>query len=272
MSDQSIFLSLGFFVAAVLTIWIAKTESNKLIRRTDNLEKMYKDNSALLSIVCHDIATPVMIANYSLTRLVRNSAALGAEDLANVYKIEKNLKAVSEILRNVKSLHATKLGKLEPLIQDLDVEPLIFEVTEMFQPMCEEKNVQLIFTVKDHLSKIVKLDPILFKNQILGNLLSNAIKFSERGQDIHIYLSRVNNEVVIDVVDYGKGIVDAQLDHLFDFHKPTSTLGTASEVGTGLGLPMVKMMTEKMGGRVNVLSDTYCEQGTKFTLNFKCVS
>ena len=253
---------------------IVTDRTAKLIERTDELERTNNENVILLSIVCHDISTPVTIANYSLTKLIKHSGLLNSDENISILKIKQSLGAVNDILRKVKDLHAGKLGKLELKIQALDIEPLIYEVIQMHQLTCDQKNIQLEFNIKDSHKKIVLIDPVLFKNQILGNLISNAIKFTEPGKKIEIQLSKKGSHIYVEILDQGIGIDSSRLDHLFDVRKATSTPGTNSEPGTGLGLPTVKIFTEKMGGQIEVSSNTGDEnnlktQGTIFSLYFK---
>lgn len=244
---------------------LVEERTGKLKERTLELERINKDNATLVSIVCHDISTPVMIATYSLTKMMNPKSTLQLSENTDAQKIQKNLSAVGDILRRVKEIHSVKLGKLEPQIQLHDVEPHIYEALQMYQPLSDKKDIKLDFIVKDSQKKTILIDPVLFKNQVLGNLLSNAIKFSDPGQKIEVLLSRIENEIVIDIIDHGKGIEKNKVEELFNFNIPTTTKGTNSESGSGLGLPTVKLITEKMGGKISVTS----QQGTQFTLRFK---
>lgn len=244
---------------------IVAERTSKLKVRTEALEQTNRDNATLVSIVCHDISTPVMIANYSLAILGGPRGQPNLIENKDFQKIQKSLTAVTEILRRVKEIHSVKLGKLEPVIQLHDLEVLIFDVIQLYQPISDQKNVSLDFIVKDQSKKMAYVDSVLFKNQVLGNLLSNAIKFSDSGQKIEILLSSQANTIVVDVIDHGKGISKEKVQDLFDFNKPTTTKGTNSESGTGLGLPTVKLITEKMGGQITVTSN----KGTTFKLQFK---
>lgn len=254
---------------------LVQERTAKLEERTQQLEEINKDNTTLVSIVCHDISTPIMIANYSLSKLMQPEKYPELSNQADIQKVQKNLNVVSEILRRVKEIHSVKLGKLEPQIQLYDVEPHIYEVLQMYQPLSEQKNISLHFTVKDQNKKMMLMDPLLFKNQILGNLISNAIKFSDPGQNIEVQLEQSNHEVIISVIDFGKGMDINKVSEIFNFNRPTTTKGTSSEIGFGLGLPTVKFITEKMGGRISVSShlsgDSLSHKGTVFTLRFKSV-
>lgn len=240
----------------------------KLKERTQELENLNQDNAALVSIVSHDISTPIMIANYSVSKLISPKSGLQLSNDPDLIKIQKNLRAVGEILKKVKDFHSFKLGKLEPQLHPYEVGSQISEALQLYQPLSDQKNVQLLFAIKDQSNKIILMDPVLFKNQILGNLLSNAIKFSEPGQTIEVQLYRQDDDIIIEVKNQGRGIDKNKISEIFNFNKPTTTKGTSSEVGSGLGLPTVKLITEKMGGQISVISDL----GTTFLLRFKSVN
>lgn len=280
------FFSIVFFLSILISILLhslflqmsSRKYTNELeslvLERTAKLESINKDNITLLSIVCHDISTPVMIANYSLSKLTSSLENLNFAGSLDIQKIQNNLNAVVEILNRVKDIHSVKLGKLEPQIQSLDVETLICEVIQMYQPLCEKKEISIEFIAKNQILKKVLLDPVLFKNQILGNLISNAIKFSEKGQKIEIHLVEKNDFIQIDVVDYGRGIAHSKFSKIFEINHPTSTRGTDSEVGSGLGLPTAKAIIEKMAGEIsvsnrNIMNESDMGKGTVFSLRFK---
>lgn len=250
----------------------------KLSERTQELEVINKDNVTLLSIVCHDISTPVTIANYGVAQLISKMPFGSGKEADLINRVDKSLKAVTEILLKVKDLHASKLGKLEPKIQALDIEPLIYEVTQMFKPRCEEKGIEIFVTSRDASKKVVMVDPVLFKNQILANLISNAIKFSQAGNRIDVNIYRKNDFINVEIIDQGIGIEQSKLANLFNFNLATTSVGTNSESGTGLGLPTVKIIVEKMGGLVSIHSNTtinsksdhaFKEVGTVISLNLR---
>lgn len=260
---------------------IVKERTLKLFQRSIELEEINRENTALLSIVCHDIATPVTITNF-VTKKLKNlfEKNLHSEEYKQIVKIDNNLNTILEILKSVREMHAVKLGKIEPKIQATLIKPLISEVCSMFEPRCEEKNIKLTFKFLDISEDLqVMIDPVLFKNQILSNLLSNAIKFSKVGMDIQILIEKHDFDAKIMIVDNGIGIPPDKIDKIFELNKETTSLGTNSEVGTGLGLPMVKLITEKMGGTIVVINneinsnekiaDLNQQHGTTFSLEFK---
>jgi len=87
------------------------------------------------------------------------------------------------------------------------------------------------------------------------NLLTNAIKFTPKGGRIHVTTRRVNSHVDIEVADTGEGIAPDFLAMVFDRFRQADAATTRRHGGLGLGLSIVKHLTELHGGSVRVSSD-----------------
>ena len=97
---------------------------------------------------------------------------------------------------------------------------------------------------------------MVLTHSILGNLLSNAIKFSHSQQVITVSFSKSRDEFCFTVSDSGVGIPEALRSQIFKRHGISSRKGTGGEIGTGFGMPIVKMLTELMQGHVELKSRT----------------
>jgi CheY-like chemotaxis protein len=132
------------------------------------------------------------------------------------------------------------------------------------------KSLQLQFELSPDLPRALLLDRLRLR-QVLVNLLSNAIKFTDRGcvKTRVTWRSQVDDRsgtLLIDVQDTGIGIPAEELDDVFKpFVQADSPRGTQKE-GTGIGLTIVKRLTELMGGSLGVESKV--GQGTVFHLRF----
>jgi len=104
--------------------------------------------------------------------------------------------------------------------------------------------------------------------QVIWNLLSNAIKYSPRGGQIDLTAGSVPQErqVVISVADHGMGISPADSEALFTTFHRIHRQETIGIKGAGLGLYIVKVFTEAMGGRVWLESEL--DKGTTFFIAF----
>jgi signal transduction histidine kinase len=100
----------------------------------------------------------------------------------------------------------------------------------------------------------------------LRNLISNAIKFTKSGGNLNIVVISDKNQVVISISDNGIGINEEKLKTLFNIASNTTSLGTANEKGSGLGLVLCKEFVEKQGGKIWVESEVGKGSDFKFTL------
>ena len=91
--------------------------------------------------------------------------------------------------------------------------------------------------------------------QIVWNLLTNAIKFTPRGGRVHVIIQRVNSHVEICVTDTGEGIAPEFLSQVFDRFSQADASTTRRFGGLGVGLSIVRHLTELHGGSVRVTSE-----------------
>lgn len=92
--------------------------------------------------------------------------------------------------------------------------------------------------------------------QILDNLITNAIRHSATGGDITVETLEDSDRLSLRVSDAGRGMTDEELDHAFDrFYRSTAS-AEAAVPGTGLGLPIVKLIAEAHGGEVHLRNAT----------------
>jgi signal transduction histidine kinase len=147
---------------------------------------------------------------------------------------------------------------LKPILQETDVEELFQEV--LFKEDLPE-NVEASYHVLEK-AKNLKADPELLK-RILSNLVSNSVQAMPEGGKLEIHAYRDADVVVISVQDSGVGIPEENKDKLF------MPLFTTKAKGQGFGLPVVKRMTEALGGTVTFESEN--GKGTKFIIRLPVV-
>jgi two-component system phosphate regulon sensor histidine kinase PhoR len=100
--------------------------------------------------------------------------------------------------------------------------------------------------------------------QALVNLLDNAVKFNRTGGEVTIECSQTNGKVQIVVGDTGIGIPSDDLKKIFERFYRVDKARSRRAGGTGLGLPIVKEVVDRMGGAVTV--ESYLGRGSKFTI------
>ena len=102
--------------------------------------------------------------------------------------------------------------------------------------------------------------------QIVWNLLSNAIKFTERGGRVTVSIARTGDDLALGVEDTGRGIDPAFLPHMFERFRQADSSSSRRHGGLGLGLSLVRTLTELHGGTVTAASVQ--GKGSSFTITF----
>jgi signal transduction histidine kinase len=135
------------------------------------------------------------------------------------------------------------------------------EVLIPFQALARGKGLALSYSVDADIPREVRGDAG-FLRQIITNLISNAIKFTNIGGQIDIYSSPEQTFVKITVADNGVGINEDVQNKLFKLETNLTSIGTANEKGSGLGLLLCKEFVVKHGGKIWIESKP--GKGSKF--------
>jgi signal transduction histidine kinase len=85
---------------------------------------------------------------------------------------------------------------------------------------------------------------------VLRNIVTNAIKFSYPNSEIFLDAHQNGENIIISIIDEGKGMSDKQLSNLFKIENVSSTEGTGGETGSGLGLIICKEFVHANNGEI----------------------
>jgi signal transduction histidine kinase len=239
------------------------------------LQKLSEENRTLISILFHDLATPISVLEFAIQKLKREKVQ--AEDPARygktIEKITNSMSVMRDVLSKVKALQEIRSGKKNLNLESVDPVAVTQEIVQLFEDRLTEKKIDIRIDSYLDEKNTIKADRSLLKNEVLANVISNAIKFSPENRIIEISFIRENDhQTLIQVRDYGIGIPTDLIPKLFDFNGQTNRPGTADESGTGFGLPLAKTCTQLMSGSIDVESHTYqpgvSSSGTAFNLRF----
>jgi signal transduction histidine kinase len=146
--------------------------------------------------------------------------------------------------------------------KNIDIVSVTRLLTDSVKIYAAQKNLQLSFDTNIG-SKVLFIDEEKYERIVL-NILSNAIKFTPKGKNIRVNLFYEEGYVNISVRDEGVGIPKEKLDVIFErFGQVDNSLSRQAE-GSGIGLYLVKMFVEKMGGQISVASIPF--EGTTFLI------
>jgi signal transduction histidine kinase len=251
--------SLASLIASRTTIGEDQVIKEMLSQKRDMFRQLNYNNAALSSMITHDIASPLTIAQITLNKL---------PDSAEKKRIQNNLDKINSIITNARQLRAMKSGKLQITLSDINLSEVLRDIVNNFQDQLKPKNLSLILNIPN--SEIyIQAEKNSLYTSVLNNLIQNAIKFSPPNNKIDIFLTEEEDTITLNIQDYGIGIPPKLQSKLFDFTANTSRQGTAGERGTGFGLPLVKLFCDIYECEITVTSSTETPSGTTFTLTFK---
>ena len=230
-------------------------KQNKELKATlNNRDKMY-------SVIAHDLRSPMASIRMVLNLVVQSTSAdtVGPELYTLLDQANRESEEVHDLLDNLLKWTKSQTGRLNVVLQDLDLNDIIPGVVEIFEMIAQTKHITLDLQKTEAPLK-VHADNDMLKT-VMRNFMSNAIKFSPENSTIQILMANEGDFARVSVKDQGVGIAADRLDTIF--HKGETTYGTGGEEGSGLGLQLCQDFARKNGG------DCYVEsvegQGSTFS-------
>ena len=224
---------------------IIEKQNAELRATLNNRDKMY-------SVIAHDLRSPMASIRMVLNLVVASTSPdqVGPELYELLDKANKESEDVHDLLDNLLKWTKSQTGRLNVVIQDLDLNDIIPGVVDIFEVIAETKHIKLNLQMADGPLAVTPDNDML--QTIVRNFLSNAIKFSPEDSSIDIIMSKDADFAKISVRDHGVGIASDRLGSIF--HKGETTYGTGGEEGSGLGLQLCQDFAQKIGGDCTVES------------------
>lgn len=262
-TGHALFNSMGFYFAAIgfvsgLSSGILRRKvKNRNARLRENallLEQVLSERESLLRILTHDLTNAIVSASGYLKIVARKGRTLPNEEIVeNVAEVYQTLLHAHELIDFTRQIMAIQSGKLEIPLSRQDIVPLVRDAVRLFCDKASQKEVAIRLDVPGE-PVVAAVEPVTFKNSILGNLVSNAVKFSLPKREVDVSVRRAAGRIHVAVTNLGPFIPEQEKAKLFSPCECTTTPGTCGEPGTGFGLPLVDRFTRKMNGEVRVES------------------
>lgn len=226
-----------------------KKAEEDLRRAKDAAEEATRLKDKFVSLVAHDLKSP-LASGLGLLRLVtQDRDALPKQRHREMLRhTGENMEYILDMIDGLLDITRLQTGKITPRISRVDASYMTAVAVGSFSHAARAKGVVLRNLVPE--GAMVYADPALF-GEVLNNLISNAIKFCAEGDTVQIAIPE-GRPNVISISDNGPGVSDELLPHLFRHEIRTSTVGTAGERGTGLGLPYSHDIMAAHGGDLTV--------------------
>ena len=235
----------------------------ELRRNLRGLEKANRSKDQLFSLISHDLRNPLQGIMGLSELFQQNIHQMEREDIRfYAHQILGSSIQLQSILDNLLELARFELGDLPFQPGPVVVGEVVEQIFQLFAKRGSEKALRLL-----HLPQG---SPVAFTDRelllpVLRNLVSNAIKYSHPRERVEVLTRTVDQRVEIEVRDHGVGMAPEILEGLFRGHSQRSTVGTAGERGTGMGLMLVQQFVDRLGGRLQAVSTL--GEGTSFVLS-----
>jgi two-component system, chemotaxis family, CheB/CheR fusion protein len=239
------------FLKVVRDITPEKRLEAALRERTAALERADAHKNQFLAMLAHELRNPLAAIRNVLSVAERSPAK---EDLDwGLEVIGRQVRNFGHLIDDLLDVARITQGKVQLRKEVIDAAPILHSAAEAVKPLVEERGHELLlsFTSTD---LRLDADPTRLE-QILGNLLTNAAKYTPPGGRIQLVAGVEGTDVVFRVRDNGVGIAPEQLPQMFELFAQGSRSLARSEGGLGIGLTLVKSLTELHGGTVAASSD-----------------
>ncbi len=254
-----------------------KFSRDALQRNNELLEKLNREKSEFMSIAAHDLKNPLATIRW-LTDVLKSGTLppdKATETLDNITY------AADRMFRLVKNLLDVNAIEEASLVGQYGHEKIIHLPSELvnavfvtagvlgnYEDAARQKRIKTSFSNKAQNARVSINAEVL--TQILDNLISNALKYTPSEGSIAITTENVHDSLQIIVEDTGVGVSPDDVERLFTKFGRTSSKPTAGEDSTGLGLFIVKKLTEAAGGTVSY--EPSQTKGSRFIIAFPSVN
>lgn len=229
-------------------------------RRTDlalaEAQEVNKAKSAFLFSMSHDIRTP-MNAIIGFTDMAEKYLMDPKRAKASLEKIRISGKRLLEIVDDVLDMARIESGAAAIVKSPVVIRSVLERVHDMFSDQAAKKGLTFILDAADISERLVDADG-LHLAQVLSNIVSNAVKYTPRGGRVTIGAKEIEIgdgdelDYMISVSDTGEGMSESFLPRLFDSFAREDNPAIADVQGTGLGMAIVKQLTDLMEGTIDV--------------------
>lgn len=251
---QETFLPFALFVALLLvlisglTYYIVKAWRIKV----EIVKEVDRQKDELLSIVSHQLATPVSSVKWYLEMMKDGDLGpLNEEQIKHVTSMQDVASNLSDLVSMILDVSRIQLGKMHIEKQELDLNNFFKEILDIIEPKALEKKVNLVNKLPAKMP-VAQLDK-RYTHMTIENLLSNAIKYTPENGEVDFTVTIEGNILRCVVKDTGVGIPKADQDKIFGKLFRASNVRNTVD-GNGFGLYVAKGAVEAQGGNIKFQS------------------
>lgn len=216
--------------------------------------------SQVTSDMAHEIRTPLTTLRNFFEAFIDGVYEVNETNLNKCHEEVVRMSDLVDRLKDIANIEAMTIYS-NPSMVSLNEE--IMSICDFSMPAFEKKEIALSYEFMD--TCVIKIDPNHFR-QTLTNLISNSLRYTDKGDLVKVTLEKKDGYAIISVIDNGIGISEADLPNIFErFYRADKSRDKVTG-GIGVGLTIVKKMTEYYGGTISV--ESVLGEGSSFILKY----
>lgn len=242
-------------------------KNQALTNAKEKLEIALKAKSTFLSMMSHEIRSPLHAILGNINLLLEESPRNDQEEPLNVLKFTGE--TLLSIINDILDFSKLEAGKVQLENISFNLRDLVKNIVSINLHRAKEQGNKLQVEIAEQVPNYVGGDPTRLV-QVINNLVSNAVKFTKNGVvTIKVSLKEqlsTANVLTIEVIDTGIGIPQEAVNQIFEEFVQASSKTTRQFGGTGLGLAIIRKIVELFGTRILVESEVGKGSTFKFDL------
>jgi signal transduction histidine kinase len=244
-----------------------RDQLHDLVRAESRLRDTDRQKDEFLATLAHELRNPLAPIRNALQIMQLTGNDRGAVEQARGM-MERQVGQMVRLIDDLLDVSRITRGKLELRKERIELAAAVGDAVETARPLIDAAGHMLEVRLPEQ-PVFLDADPVRFA-QILSNLLNNAAKYTERGGRIWLTAERSDSQVRLSVRDTGIGIPAKALPSIFDMFTQVDSSFERTHEGLGIGLTLVKRLTEMHGGSIEA-SSAGAGKGAEFIVRLPVV-
>ena len=245
---------LPFYLIVWLLVFIANLFLTRFLisKAIKPTEQTLRSQKEFIASASHELKAPLAVILAS-AECIGNDTTLSLESKQHTEVIDSECLRMSKLVQDLLLLSSVDANTWTLNKTNIDVDTLLINTYEKYEPICRQKGIQFKLNTSDELFPVLNAD-IDRLNQILSIFIDNAINYSLPKSEVSLDATVLKNTLVFSIKDHGTGIADKDKPFIFDRFFCADKSRTQKE-HYGLGLCIAKELVEMHKGKIE-LSDT----------------
>jgi len=222
----------------------------ELTRTYEKLQDLERMKSEFVSVVAHQLRTPLSVTKWALSMLEENSEKSSEHEQQRIIELgiesnEQMIKLVDDLLKV--DLH--EVGKIQYSFSEVSIIEIIKSVLDHVSLLSIEKEITVKFKQPQNAIPKVKADSKML-GAVIQNLVENSLKYTPKGGVVTVRVKKEGNTIVVSVKDTGIGISKEEYERVFmKFYRGKNAVAIVTN-GSGLGLFIARKIVKRHGGDI----------------------